>query len=338
MSDYMPGAVQVSRPDGVTLDASLPPRFVWHITWDALQPDGSQPAFSAVANYLQGKEWCPHIMWNPFTGYMEQYYPADVGARALTYNDQDGAACVQVEIFFTPGCVVDGVKYNTVADTPLKGWAELLAWADSLGVPRTWPMGAPQWQNNARDVGIWNGNGGHYGHCNSPGDTHTDPGPMPALTGTINTQSATITPETDMPLTKEEVDWIAGRVAEVIQPMHDVTRTYIPAAVWDSPIPYRDPVTGAVTGQTTTGKTVLGFSDFQHNATRASVPAGVLNQKLGDGTNTNVAGVLSAILNKPAAVTNVTGAPLDVDALVARLKAELPAAQFEYFKTQITKP
>lgn len=197
MSDYMPGAVQSPQPGGVTLDTSLPPRFVWHITWDKLDANGKQPAFSAVANYLKNVGYCPHIMWNPFTGEMEQYYPASVGSRALAYNDQDGAACIQVEVFFTPGCVVDGIKYATVADTPLRGWGDLLAWADSLGVPRTWPMGAPQWQGNARDVGIWNSQGGHYGHCNSPGDTHTDPGPMPALTGSLSYASESITPQED---------------------------------------------------------------------------------------------------------------------------------------------
>lgn len=195
MTDYMPGAVQAPQPGGVTLDRSLPPRFVWHITWDKLDASGNQPAFSAVANYLKNVGYCPHIMWNPFTGYMEQYYPASVGSRALAYNNQDGAACVQVEVFFTPGCVVDGIKYPTVADTPLKGWTELLAWADSLGVTRVWPMGSPQWQGNPRDVTIWNGQAGHYGHCNSPEDTHTDPGPMPALGGIIT--EGTITPQED---------------------------------------------------------------------------------------------------------------------------------------------
>lgn len=194
MSEWMPGAVRRPQPGGVTLDTSLPPRYVWHITWDQLRPDGTQPDFSAVANYLIDQQYCPNIMWNPFTGYMEQYYPASVGGRALKYNNQDGSACVQVEVFFTPGCVVDGVKYDTVADTPLIGWAELLAWGESLGVPRTWPMGAPQWTGNSRDASIWNSNAGHYGHCHSPGDTHTDPGPMPALAG-ITPQSATITPE-----------------------------------------------------------------------------------------------------------------------------------------------
>ncbi|QDG61251.1 hypothetical protein [Pseudarthrobacter sp. NIBRBAC000502771] len=305
MSEWMPGALQRPQPGGVTLDTSLPPRFVWHITWDQLKPDGSQPAFSAVADYLARMKYCPHIMWNPFTGYMEQYYPASVGGRALKYNNQDGAACIQVEVFFTPGCVVDGVRYDTVADTPLVGFADLLAWGESLGVPLVWPMGAPQWQGNNRDAAIWNANAGHYGHCHSPGDTHTDPGPMPDLKrGGITLQSQSITPlEEDVPLTKEEVDWIAGRVAEVIQPMHDVTRAFIPGAVWDVPLPYRDPVTGAETGQKTTGKTVMGFTDFNHNATRTALPAAVLNQKftLPDGTVTNLAGILAAINAKPTA-------------------------------------
>lgn len=328
----MPGAVQVPQPGGVTLDTSLPPRFVWHITWDALQPDGSQPAFSAVANYLQGKEYCPHIMWNPFTGYMEQYYPANVGSRALAYNDQDGGACVQVEVFFSPGCVVNGVKYATVADTPLIGFEDLLAWGDSLGVPRAWPMGAPQWSGNARDVDIWNNNAGHYGHCHSPGDTHTDPGPMPALTGTINPQSASITPVQEdfmATLTDDEKAWmfaVLTSLANNAATKNDIAA--LPQAVVTAQVPHKDAVTGKDDGQTTSLATMAGFSDFQHTATRGNVPAAVLNQKftLPDGTATNLAGILGAINAKPTAVTNVTGTSIDVDSLVARLKAELPAA------------
>lgn len=192
MSEWMPGAVRRPQPGGVTLDVSLPPRGVWHITWDQLRADGTQPDLSAVANYLINQQYCPNIMWNPFTGYMEQYYPASVGGRALKYNNQDGSACVQVEVFFTPGCVVDGVRYDTVADTPLVGWDDLLAWLESLGIPRTWPMGAPQWSGNSRDADVWNANAGHYGHCHSPGDTHTDPGPMPDLNPSqIRPQSTT---------------------------------------------------------------------------------------------------------------------------------------------------
>lgn len=75
------------------------------------------------------------------------------------------------------------------------------------------------------------------------------------------------------------------------------------------------------------------------NGNIANLPALVLNQQfnLPDGATTNLAGILSAIHSQPAAVATVTGAALDVDELVARLKAELPAAQFDYFKTQINK-
>lgn len=208
MSEYCPGAIQAPQPGGGALDATLPARTVWHITWDALRADGSQPEFSAVSGYLQNVAFCPHIMWNPFTGYMEQYYPASQSARALAAWNQDGEVCIQIEVFFTPGCVVDGVRYETVADTPLKGFDTLLRWLDSLGIPRVWPMGAPQWQGNSRDVGIWNSQGGHYGHCNVPDNTHTDPGPMPALTRII-TQSggaasgpAPIKKESEMPVSK----------------------------------------------------------------------------------------------------------------------------------------
>lgn len=46
--------------------------------------------------------------------------------------------------------------------------------------------------------------------------------------GSITAQSATITPlEEDMPLTKEDIDNIAARVVEVIQPIEDITRQYL---------------------------------------------------------------------------------------------------------------
>lgn len=179
---YMPGAATSLQSGGVTLDTSLPPRAVWHITWDALKPDGSQPEFSAVSNYLKNQGYCPNIMWNPFTGFIEQYYPGNVGGRALTQWNQDGKANIQIEIFFSPGCVVNGKRYATVADTPCVNLDKILAWLDSYGIPREWPMGSPQWQGNPRDVGIWNNRAGHYGHSNVPNNTHTDPGPMPDIT------------------------------------------------------------------------------------------------------------------------------------------------------------
>lgn len=210
-----PGAVYKPQPGGVTLDTSLPPRAVWHITWDALKADGTQPAFSAVSNYLMNMQYCPNIMWNPFTGEIWQFYPANVGGRALKYNNQDGAVCIQIEVFFTPGCVVNGKKYMTVADTPLKGWETIVQWASDWGVPRIWPMGAPQWANNPRTIAVWNTRAGHYGHCNSPGDTHTDPGPMPSLAKPTPPVVPPIPQEVDMPLiigklTTDDKVWIGN--------------------------------------------------------------------------------------------------------------------------------
>jgi hypothetical protein len=180
-------------------------------------------------------EWCPHIIWNPFTGYVEQFYPASVGGRALKYNNQDGGACIQIEVFFTPGCVVDGKVYNTVAETPCVGLDRILAWTDSLGIPRVWPMGAPQWQGNSRDVDTWNRNAGHYGHCNSPGDDHTDPGPMPSLTRGVTPQSTPTKKGLFMSLTpaeEQEILTAARRINRYV----DSPISAVPAKVWQETV------------------------------------------------------------------------------------------------------
>lgn len=84
---------------------------------------------------------------------------------------------------------------------------------------------------------------------------------------------------------------------------------------------------------------------FDNIAAVTSIPANVLNQQftLADGTKTNLAGILAAINAKPASVTNVTNAPpapapaIDVDALVARLKAELPAAVLAQLTSKLSQ-
>lgn len=178
---WMPGAVRDPQPQGVTLDTSLPPRGVWHITADRLDPNtGAQPPFGNVWNYLKNVGYCPNLMWDPFTGYMVQAYPANLGGRALTRWNEDGRVNLQVEIYFSPGVIRDGRKYMTVAETPCKGFGAIVDWMESWGVPRTWPMGSPQW-NSTQNVTTWNTKAGHYGHIQVPGETHSDPGPMPPL-------------------------------------------------------------------------------------------------------------------------------------------------------------
>lgn len=177
---WYPGAVRDEQQAGVRLDTSLPARATWHITADRLDANGVQPPFGNVAAYLKRVLFCPHIMWDPFTGYMEQYYPANVGARALSRWNEDGRHNVQVEIYFAVGVVRDGKKFNTVAETPCVGFAGLLDWMDSLGIPRTWPMGAPTF-GRRDNADVWNTQGGHYGHSQVPGENHVDPGPMPVF-------------------------------------------------------------------------------------------------------------------------------------------------------------
>lgn len=287
MTEYCPGANLVLQDNGGGLNTALPARFVWHITWDALGPNGERPSFDAVAGYLLRVAYEPHIMWDPFTGRIDQYLPASQSARALVAWNEDGAHCIQVETLFSPGCVVDGVKYATVADTPCIGLDTLLEWADSLGVPRSWPMGAPQWSGNSRDAAVWNSHGGHYGHCNVPDNTHSDPGPMPDITGAISPQG-TITQEQDMPLSGADHQFIL----EVIDDYFKNVR----------PFAGNRNIIDAL-NQTR--------SDIGNIA--AIVPASVLEQKfkLADGTVTNLAGILGQIhtnIAAPAAPAPAAGA------------------------------
>lgn len=181
---WLPGAERRSEGNGGSMSGG-PPRAVWHITWDQLGPGGKMPGFDAIMNYLRNVDYCPHLMWDPWTGRVVQFYPADKSARALANSaggvetNREGRYCVQVEVFFSPGAVVGGKKYNTVADTPCKGLGEIVDWMRSLGIPDVWPLGWPKWSGNSRSSGTWTSRAGHYGHCHVPENDHTDPGPMP---------------------------------------------------------------------------------------------------------------------------------------------------------------
>ena len=179
---WLPGAVRSPQPGAVKLDTSLPARVTWHITSD-VDPGKTQPAFSGVSAYLKNAGYCPTIMWDPFTGEVEQYYPANVGARALKVWNEDGARHIQIEVLFSRGAYRNGKQYWTLAETPLKGFTQIVQWLDSHGIPRTWPMGPtpPIGQSGTRSVAVWNTKGGHYGHSQVPGNDHTDPGLFPDL-------------------------------------------------------------------------------------------------------------------------------------------------------------
>jgi len=148
-----------------------PPRVVHHITYDSLRSDGSPGiTLDNVTDYLNSKGYQPHFVIDPVDGRIIQLLPADVGGSALVTNNKTGTACIQIEWYFTPGVVRNGVRYNQLPDTPMHGLAEIMAMAASWGIPATAPL-AP----GDRNSNVWFNVAGHYGHFNVPGNDHSDP-------------------------------------------------------------------------------------------------------------------------------------------------------------------
>lgn len=197
---WMPGAEKQAQANGGSMVGG-PARAVWHVTWDSLGAGGKQPAFDAVANYLKSAGFAPHLMWDPWTGRIVQFYPATTSARALAHpsgtaeTNRMGKVCIQIEVFFSPGAARDDKAYATVADTPCKGLPEIVAWLRSWGAPDVWPSGWPAWTGNSRSLTNWQTKAGHFGHCHIPANDHTDPGPMPRF----------MFQEDDMPLTTDDI-------------------------------------------------------------------------------------------------------------------------------------
>lgn len=186
--------------------AGGPPRVTHHITWDALDSKGRQPSFDAVRNYLVSAGFEPTLMVCPFTGRIAQFLPANRSAFAVqnkpggVETNRQGSVNVQVEWFFTPGCVVNGNKYAALTDTPMRGLAEVMTLARSWGIPDVWPLGVPDWRSR-RDANVWTQQAGHYGHSQVPENSHTDPGPLTLLAPATPTED-TMTPAQEAKLDK----------------------------------------------------------------------------------------------------------------------------------------
>ena len=169
----MPGAqhLEPKYPSPVLPDGK-PRKCVWHVTDTA---PGTMPG---NINVLHTEGYEPNLLWDPDTGDMVQWYPANQSSRSLITGNEDGSIVVQIEVI--------GLADVPFTNGPLKGFTEILTWLTQLGIPPVWPAGPPPawgphgtpaygYNNGYRDPTNWN-QSGHFGHSNVPGNDHGDPG------------------------------------------------------------------------------------------------------------------------------------------------------------------
>ncbi|MEU9404785.1 peptidoglycan-binding protein [Streptomyces sp. NPDC048281] len=154
---------------------NAPARVVWHTT----ESGDGDASFKSVADYLIKIDAEPHILYDPSTDRIGQFGSLSESARALK-NDGDtrtnrvGKACIQIEVLARAG------KPFTDYWKPGPNFRKLMAAIRSWGVPDVFPMGdlAEKYGDTdaKRTRDVWLTKGGHYGHCNIPGNDHWDPG------------------------------------------------------------------------------------------------------------------------------------------------------------------
>ncbi|MEX3101268.1 MULTISPECIES: peptidoglycan-binding protein [unclassified Streptomyces] len=189
---WMPGATRLDIGDHAPTDGG-PAKAIAHITWDrnasAAKPADLVP-YTSLRSYFAGAgaKVAPHVLWDPFTGRITQFVPANSRSKSLvdapggTRTNRAGSVVLQIEALFFPYCRVGDTVYARLVDTPCVGWAELNAWVRSWGVPDVWPMGRPTSFASNRSASTWAKSGGWYGHSQVPENDHQDPGSWPAFT------------------------------------------------------------------------------------------------------------------------------------------------------------
>ncbi|MEU1254791.1 LysM domain-containing protein [Streptomyces chartreusis] len=153
---------------------SAPGRAVWHTT----ESGHGNASFTNVGKYLISIGAEPHILYDPSTDRLGQYGPLNQSARALrndglTRTNRTGRVCIQIEVLAKAATPFTGYW------KPGPNFRALMRAIRSWGVPDTWPAGALAGSYGAsvsRNRTTWATKGGHYGHCNIPGNDHWDPG------------------------------------------------------------------------------------------------------------------------------------------------------------------
>lgn len=204
---WIPGAERLkpSSPGG-TITSKLDPRVVWHTTE---APSGDPEMFGRMDDVLTGKGDEPHVLWDPITDRLGQYFALNLSGRALqndggTRTNRTGLVCIQIEVI--------GYAAHPFTDTwkPGPNFRALMAAIRSWDIPDLFPMGRPPKYpgGSTRDREIWLTEGGHYCHANIPGNSHGDPGAIsPSALFAAAGKPTTTTPEDDV-LNTADKNWI----------------------------------------------------------------------------------------------------------------------------------
>lgn len=173
-SNWLPGAKVVpAYKDGGSMLGG-PRKVVWHTT----ENDPTKSSALQLANFLNRSGNSVHLVWNPVTGEIVQTIPANRAGRGLrnsaggVQTNRGGSIVIQIE-------VVAQASKPWTETTPMKNLEQIVAWLDSLGIPREWPAGPAKsyLANNAynRSVQDWS-KSGHFAHQNVPENIHWDSG------------------------------------------------------------------------------------------------------------------------------------------------------------------
>lgn len=209
---WLPGAQRLATSHAGEQMLGGPARAVWHRT---VGQD-----FAGNANYLRQEGYEPHLLWDPTTGQIGQFLPANVSGYALehpsgtTQTNREGSVCIQIE-------VADHGQTWDITSTPMKGWNSIRAWLALLGVPEVWPVGPPPPLNSRQEcpLDVWLNRAGHYSHSQVPNNHHTDPGRMDLAV--MFTGPHPLAPGEDT-VTDAQIEAVAQRVYALLHPDHAV--------------------------------------------------------------------------------------------------------------------
>ncbi|MER5410904.1 peptidoglycan-binding protein [Streptomyces sp. NPDC002769] len=161
---------------------------IWHITWDKngtpAKPVDLVP-FDKLVEYFtrSGQNAAPHLLWDPFTGRIAQFYPANSRSKSVV-DTAGGTRTNRTTVLpLLPrerDVVCDGPGH------PGQGPRQNSCLGAESGSSGRLADGLPDLEAN-RSEHTWETEGGHYGRSQTSENQHTDPGPMPKWPTTTST-------------------------------------------------------------------------------------------------------------------------------------------------------